>query len=216
MRPKLSLNRKTNTRKPIRKFFVFTEGKNTEPEYLQALGRLYRDADVKIIDLGAAGVPFTLARKAIDFLNGTGLKKSKGRSLDSFEKNDQVWAMFDRDTHPKVPEAIDACKRNGVHLAYSNPCFELWLILHFEDFNKSDGHTAVQKHFEKVCDAYSTKSGKTSDCESYIGKLSEAEARAEKLVQKRREEDAEYNAPWTSVHKLTEAVRIAATESARK
>jgi hypothetical protein len=43
------------------------------------------------------------------------IKKSK----DSFEKGDQVWAVFDRDEHPNHESAIELCKRSGVGVARS-------------------------------------------------------------------------------------------------
>jgi hypothetical protein len=33
--------------------------------------------------------------------------------------------------HPNLCEALDLAEANGVRIAVSNPCFELWLILHF-------------------------------------------------------------------------------------
>ena len=40
--------------------------------------------------------------------------------------------MFDRDEHPNFARAVDLANRNGINLAISNPCIELWFILHFE------------------------------------------------------------------------------------
>jgi len=40
--------------------------------------------------------------------------------------------MFDFDEHPHVPEAIALAQRNEINVATSNPCAELWLILHHE------------------------------------------------------------------------------------
>ena len=41
--------------------------------------------------------------------------------------------MFDRDIHPNVPAALDLAARSGVEVVMSNPCIELWFILHYED-----------------------------------------------------------------------------------
>jgi RloB-like protein len=46
---------------------------------------------------------------------------------------DQVWALFDRDSWPDVPQACADARRLGVHAALSHPAFELWLLLHFPD-----------------------------------------------------------------------------------
>ncbi len=49
---------------------------------------------------------------------------------------DEVWAVFDKNGHPKHKEAFDlaANKVNGktVNIAFSSIAFEYWLILHFQ------------------------------------------------------------------------------------
>ncbi|MFI6404854.1 RloB family protein [Streptomyces sp. NPDC050548] len=44
---------------------------------------------------------------------------------------DEVWCVFDVDEFLDVPRAIAMAREAGVEVAVSNPCFELWLILHF-------------------------------------------------------------------------------------
>lgn len=44
---------------------------------------------------------------------------------------DAVWAVFDRDSHKRLQEAFSIAQSHGVRAAYSNPCFELWFLLHF-------------------------------------------------------------------------------------
>ena len=44
--------------------------------------------------------------------------------------SDEVWCMFDFDVHPQVPEAIELARRNEINMAASNPCVELWFLLH--------------------------------------------------------------------------------------
>lgn len=42
-----------------------------------------------------------------------------------------VWAVFDRDKHSGITDAIRLAKDNGIHVAFSTPSFDLWLWLHF-------------------------------------------------------------------------------------
>jgi hypothetical protein len=37
------------------------------------------------------------------------------------------------DEHRLLPEAKQQARDNGIELAISNPCFELWALLHFRD-----------------------------------------------------------------------------------
>ncbi|MET9529817.1 RloB family protein [Streptomyces sp. NPDC006649] len=46
---------------------------------------------------------------------------------------DEVWCVFDVDAFPDVSEAAALGRRHGIRVAVSNPCFELWLLLHFAD-----------------------------------------------------------------------------------
>lgn len=64
------------------------------------------------------------------------------RYKDEFQigDDDQLWACFDTDhwvqsNHiQNLVETIKCCKQKGYRLAISHPCFELWLLLHFDDF----------------------------------------------------------------------------------
>jgi len=66
---------------------------------------------------------------------------------------DEIWCVFDVEwpkNHPSLKEAIDRAHQNGIHLAISNPCFEIWLILHFQDYAKwssnDDAHRLRRSH----------------------------------------------------------------------
>jgi RloB-like protein len=63
--------------------------------------------------------------------------------LDAFaaawflRNGDALWLVIDRDPQSWKPGMIadvaQRCHQKGYFLALSNPCFELWLLLHFED-----------------------------------------------------------------------------------
>ena len=42
------------------------------------------------------------------------------------------------------------CEEQNVGVARSNPCFELWLILHQQDYDKPEDRHAMQKATRKV------------------------------------------------------------------
>ncbi len=58
----------------------------------------------------------------------------KNRTYD-FDSYDELWVLVDVDTNSdgELSEAYEDCKNKGYHLAVSNPCFELWLLLHLND-----------------------------------------------------------------------------------
>ena len=119
-----NLRRGKYQREPKRRFILFCEGKNTESEYFRAIGRTCTGALIDLEIVPAAGVPFTIAEKAVARARSEGLILRRRRKMSSFEEADQVWAVFDRDEHPRYNEAVTLCEQTGIHVARSNPCFE--------------------------------------------------------------------------------------------
>ena len=119
------LKRRRPCLEPRRRFVLFCEGKNTEPAYFAALKNACSSTLIAVEVVPGVGVPYTIAEKALAHVTAPG--HGRGRR-NSFEKRDQVWAVFDRDDHPRFDEAIALCERHGIRVGRSNPCFELWLI----------------------------------------------------------------------------------------
>lgn len=59
----------------------------------------------------------TIAKEAAARAKSEGLAPRSRRLKHSFERQDQGWAVFDRDEHPEFQQAVQLCKRSGVHLA---------------------------------------------------------------------------------------------------
>lgn len=120
-----SLKRRTGVRPILRTIVVFCEGERTEVEYIKGLKRLMQDrgtVSVKVEVDPRHAVPLTLVEAAAD------------RSRDG--EIDEVWCVYDVEAptpHPNLAEAKKLADRSGVRLAVSNPCFELWLLLHDHD-----------------------------------------------------------------------------------
>jgi RloB-like protein len=120
------LQRRRPRRQPKPRFLIVCEGTVTEPRYFKDVQHTERS----VIDLRIepGGKPKTLVERA------TGLKREangKARKLkDDNQKYEEVWCVFDIDEHPLIREAKDQAKANRIELAISNPCFELWALLH--------------------------------------------------------------------------------------
>jgi hypothetical protein len=58
----------------------------------------------------------------------------------SIGEEDQLWLVCDTDhwiesNHiQNLVEVVRRCKQKGISVALSNPCFDLWLLLHFDEF----------------------------------------------------------------------------------
>jgi hypothetical protein len=120
------------TRLPRKTLLVFCEGERTEPEYLNALKRERSVRDVAAVDIrlqrGIGGsAPMQLVSMAIE---------AKRRAEEEEGEIDEFWCVFDVESpmhHPRISQAVQEAQNNGVNVAVSNPCFELWLILHLKD-----------------------------------------------------------------------------------
>jgi hypothetical protein len=126
------LRRTTATRQPRKTLVVFCEGEKTEPQYLEALKKRPEIRDAAAVDLrietGHGGaVPLTLVSLAI---------AARSRAEAEEAEIDEFWCVFDVEwprNHPGLGDAVHQARENDIHLAITNPCFELWLILHFND-----------------------------------------------------------------------------------
>ena len=174
-----SLRRKVALRTPRRTFLVFCEGTKTEPDYIRALNQepaVRESASVDIrVDLNASGaVPLTLVNAAAE---------ARARSSQEQGEIDEVWCLFDVEwprNHPGLPEARAKAEVSDVRLAISNPCFELWLALHFENHTAwLDNDTAA-----KLRRKHDKSSGKGLNGSQYMPGRVDAARRARALTAK--------------------------------
>ncbi|MDD9981998.1 MAG: RloB family protein [Gammaproteobacteria bacterium] len=204
------LKRRKARLEPRRRFILFLEGRKTEPAYFDALKRACRSALIEIDPHPGVGVPYTIAEKAVERARELGLAPRSRRRKDSFEDRDQVWAVFDRDEHPRFNEAVELCRNHGVGVGRSDPCFELWLILHERDYDRPDDRHAVQAELRRLRPEYEIDGPKTPDCEDLIRRVEDAERRGDEQLRRREEEDNAFGNPSTTVGQLTTAIREAA------
>lgn len=199
-RPTRPLGRKVGTRAEYRTILVFCEGANTEPDYLKAvkdLPHVKANASVKIVLDPCQGVPLTLVQRAVE------------RMQDS--EIDECWCVFDVEwpkNHPNLKDAIGLAKAHGVGLAISNPCFELWLILHHRE-HSSYIDTKCAESASKKLDG---RGGKHIDPAVYMPLRKSAERRAAVLA-KRHEGDGNTlpnNNPSSSMYELLQVLERSA------
>ena len=203
------LKRKNPRLEPKRSFILFCEGEKTETEYFNAIRRTCSKTLIAVETHGGVGVPYTIAEKAIEKAKSLGLTPKSRRKKDSYEERDEVWAIFDRDEHPRFKEAVMKCEEQNVGVGRSNPCFELWLILHVQDYDKPNDRHAMQKLLAQLRPEYDPKGAKKPNCADLVKRVEEAEQRGERGLQNRESGGAPYDNPSTTVGRLTRAIREA-------
>ena len=129
MKNRNSLRRRRPFRSPKPRILIVCEGTRTEPGYFRA----FRHAERSLVELeiSPGGVPRTLVQRAVQ-LKDTAAKQSRTHADENL-KYDEVWCVFDIDEHPNIQDATQQARDNQVEVAISNPCFELWILLHYQD-----------------------------------------------------------------------------------
>lgn len=136
--------------KPI--ILIVCEGARTEPEYFEGFARACHNPRVRIKISSEHGVPKTLVIAAKDYQ-----QKAEDEAHREGDENliyDSVWCVFDVDDHPNVSDAMQMAHDNRIRLAISNPCFELWLVLHFRDNPGMQHRAKIQKMLSRHVPGY--------------------------------------------------------------
>lgn len=167
------------TRPSRRAFLVFVEGRVTEEDYLTHWHRRHRRGiSVEIHEF--RGTPMALVERAAETkaINERAERRGRGRA------HDEVWCVFDVDEHPRLGEAVELAARSEINLAISNPCIELWFLLHFAPQSAYIERGAAQR---AARDHLGCEKGLT---EPALGALDEgfeiARERAQRLEEKHR------------------------------
>ncbi len=203
------IGRRKPTRNPKVRFTLFCEGRKTEPQYFKALRSQYNGSLVSIQFGDKGRAPITLAEKALKFAKSTRATKGGRGRRNLFEEHDEVWVVFDRDEHERFDEAVSLCEANRIGVARSNPCFEVWLILHMVDYGRQDDRHRVKDEFHRLLSEHRRELPGNAGFESLMTAIEAAEERGEKLNQRRRAEGNPYGRPSTTVGELTRAIRNA-------
>jgi hypothetical protein len=185
-------------REPLPRLLIVCEGQKTEPLYFQYLRRRVRSVLVEIDD--RSGVPKTLVERAVARVKEANAAAKSMR--DVFQKFDEVWCVFDVDAHPRLPDAKQQASAHGIQLAISNPCFELWALIHYQDHTRYESGSEVVRLLKVHVPMY----GKVLPCDELELRYRDAVLRARVLDQRVRSGLSDGN-PSTGVHILTERIR---------
>ena len=193
--------RRTPFRDPKPTILVVTEGEVTEPEYLQAFQNACRNPRVTIEVVEEHGVPKTLVKIAKQHKEEA--KKKATKEEDENLAYDSVWCVFDIDMHPEIGEAKEMARDNGIDLAISNPCIELWLLLHFQENPGAQFGDKMRSLLAKHVQKYD----KHVNYATYATGYQQAVTRAARMDQAAEEAGEPHRNPTTGMHRLTELIR---------
>jgi len=125
-RSRNELGRKSPTRIPRRSILIVCEGEKTEPDYFKGLRKKYRlsTLEVEIAGEECGSDPNSVVRYACN-------RKNDEPDPDF----DEVWCIIDVESYDNPRDLtgpLNTASENNIKVALSNPCFEVWLLYHFE------------------------------------------------------------------------------------
>ncbi len=129
---------------------IVCEGSATEPMYFNAVTKHLRLAAITV-RRAKGSAPMTVVQDAV----ASKLQREQiANQSSSVAAYDQVWCVFDVDQHPKLRDALALAEKHQISVALSNPCFEFWLLLHFERFaitgqSRSHIQRELKRHIPK-------------------------------------------------------------------
>lgn len=177
------------TRAQYKKNLIVCEGECTEPIYFKPfLNKLRYPKNLFIVKCVNA--------------NPLGIVTEACKTKDQLDDIDNAWCVFDCDVEDGLNDAILKANSNDIRLAISNPCFELWYLLHFLDQTANIKTSQTISKLKKFIPKYSKK----FDCSTTLQiHLNDAIQRAKELcaIHKRNQLD-KYENPVTYVFELVE------------
>jgi hypothetical protein len=153
------LHRKAAKRQPFERVLIVCEGEKTEPLYLEEIRRTFRLSTAHVQVWPSVGG--TEPIQVVDYAERLFLEGDRAKAMDP-RAFDRVIAVFDRDDHATYHQAL--AKVRALNLVHENddgervpfqaivsvPCFELWLLLHFEDvmapIHRNKVYAALRTH----------------------------------------------------------------------
>lgn len=208
-RQRKQLERRQNRRASYDRILIVSEGSRTEPNYFKEIRAEYRlhSANVEV-QPGALGTePIQVVEYARElFEKGDPRKGIRPRVFE------QVYAVFDRDDHRTFHEALsraatlDGKLKNDLKQPVrfvatpSRPCFEFWLLLHFEDIHHLMSRDEVLRRLKRHIREYEKGSGQAFAATK--ANLPIAIARARALARKATPDDDEE--PYSGIVELVD------------
>lgn len=120
-----------------RLFVIACEGEKREKEYFELLGRGSQRLKVKVLGPergNSKSAPKWVIDRLVNFIDQEGV---------NIETGDIVWIVIDVDgwLEKQLYQIAKICKEQQWKFALSNPCFEVWLWMHFAPIDASTGST---------------------------------------------------------------------------
>jgi len=196
MAPRRGFKRPTGERRYRRMFILATEGSATEPLYFGLFNSNKTVIHVKCLKGHTKSSPLQVLARM-----------EKHLQKEQLRPEDEAWLVVDKDdwSEEQLRSLYHwSVKKNQYGLAVSNPKFELWLLLHFEEGN---GIASSRQCTERLVRHLPTYSKGRIDLKQFIEKIDSA-------IRHAKSKDTPPCIDWphhtgTTVYKLVERIQSA-------
>jgi protein-arginine kinase activator protein McsA len=184
--------RRINVRDTRKVILVVCEGTKTEPNYFEDMGKHLRINT--IVEIDGTG------RNTRDLVNHASSRKS--------EDFDEIWCVFDKDdfSDNDFNSAIQKAEQQEVCVAYSNECFELWYVLHYNYHTTSHKRDHYCKNLNSLTGERYEK-GSVGMYYKLLEKLPKAIKHAQRLTKEHKGKTPARANPSTTVHLLVQRLQ---------
>lgn len=136
------LNRRGPRRERKLGVFVYCEGEVTERFYIEDFfSQVAKNSQVVLLGIEeGAGSPDTIVKACL--------------AHEMEDEDTIVWAVFDVDQHEDLDAALARARENAVPVSLSDPCFELWGLLHADNCDKPMSRQQAQRALAKVMPSF--------------------------------------------------------------
>ena len=134
-----------------RKVIIACEGSKTERGYFEEIRKSMRLPTLHIFVVHPnATDPRSIVRAAIEY-------RRERKADKTWTAGDEAWAVFDGDEHmlsnpANWNDALQTARNNQIQLAVSNPSFEFWYLLHYQEhggnLSRQDALRLLRRHIE--------------------------------------------------------------------
>lgn len=198
---------KLGRRAAYSRLLIVTEGSKTEPQYLEEIRSLHKlhSANVAVQPAQLGTEPIRVVQYAQRLFESGDLHRGiRPRQFDG------VFVVFDRDAHATYNDALQCVQSLNGRLrnderqpvmfkaVVSIPCFELWLLLHYEDIRDALTRGTVMARLKRCMPSYAK--GARGVYLATRSMLSTATQRARALAQRNNAHTAPE--PYTGMHEL--------------
>ncbi|ACZ31882.1 hypothetical protein Xcel_2869 [Xylanimonas cellulosilytica DSM 15894] len=179
--PKRAIGAPRNTRRASgeraarARVLVVVGGKRTEDDYFRWVNQQIRGVNVRVVSKGRD--PRGLLEEATRLRDEE--RATARRADDASNVYDAVWVVTDVDDFARDLAQLRGRRLDGIALAISNPCFEVWLVAHVDPNPKAAG--AAVRGQARELGLVSGNDGKAPLLEQIAGRFAHAERTALRL-----------------------------------